>query len=117
MVEPPSPGTGGGRRADGSGSDATGGVGTGEVGVGEVDGVVRLDGVGTVGHCACGVVGLVLTLLALFVGYATVVTVSEAVPLLSTTFIVFATVFVWVALWLALDAALVRVRRPGRPVA
>lgn len=71
----------------------------------------RAGAVGGVGHAACGAIGLALTLLALSLGYATVVAVAEAVPLLSTTFIVLGAAIAWVALWLVLDAALAHSRR------
>ncbi|MFC6725810.1 hypothetical protein ACFQE1_15830 [Halobium palmae] len=67
--------------------------------------------VGGFGHLACGAAGLGITLLALSLGYAAVVAAAEAVPLLSTTFIVLGATIAWVALWLALDAALLYRRR------
>lgn len=63
------------------------------------------------GRYVCGVLGLGAALLAMFLAYSVLVAVASLVPLLSTTTIAFVGVVTWVALWLALDAARIWLRR------
>ena len=66
--------------------------------------------VGRVEGAACGAVGLGLTVVVLAFGYSVVVAVAMAVPLLSTTAIVFTWAFLWLVTWFVLVVGLVYVR-------
>jgi hypothetical protein len=56
------------------------------------------------GYYACGVVGLGLAAVSLFLTYSLLVALTSFVPLLSTTAIAFVGVVVWLGFWLGLDA-------------
>jgi hypothetical protein len=62
--------------------------------------------VGLGGHATCGVVGLGAALAVLAATYSALVAMTSLVPLLSTTWLVFAGVLVWLFVWLVLDLAL-----------
>jgi hypothetical protein len=62
--------------------------------------------VGLGGHATCGVVGLGAALAVLAATYSALVAMASLVPLLSTTWLVFAGVLVWLFVWLVLDLAL-----------
>ncbi|SFR43341.1 hypothetical protein [Halogeometricum limi] len=54
-------------------------------------------------HYLLGVVGLVVAALAMFAAYSLLVSVANLVPLLSTTFLAFVGIVLWVFVWMALD--------------
>jgi len=66
--------------------------------------------VGRVEGAACGAVGLGLTAVVLTFGYSVVVALAMAVPLLSTTAIVFTWAFLWLVTWFVLVVGVVYVR-------
>ncbi|WP_318569678.1 hypothetical protein [Salinigranum marinum] len=66
--------------------------------------------VGRVEGAACGAVGLGLTVVVLTFGYSVVVAVAMAVPLLSTTAIVFTWAFLWLVTWFVLVVGVAYVR-------
>ncbi|KAB1188650.1 MULTISPECIES: hypothetical protein [Haloferax] len=65
------------------------------------------------GNSAMGVYGLVTAMVALFLTYSMVATLSVVVPLLSTTTILFAAIVVWLVTWAILDVLASKfVRKP-----
>ncbi|AHZ21579.1 hypothetical protein E6P09_09775 [Haloferax mediterranei ATCC 33500] len=63
------------------------------------------------GNSAMGIYGLVTAMVALFLTYSIVATLSVVVPLLSTTVIIFTTIVVWVVTWAILDIVASRTLR------
>ncbi|KAB1194489.1 hypothetical protein GJR96_13970 [Haloferax sp. MBLA0076] len=55
------------------------------------------------GNSAMGVYGLVTAMVAVFLTYSMIATLSVVVPLLSTTAILLTTIIVWVVTWAILD--------------
>ncbi|MFC7203833.1 hypothetical protein ACFQJC_09915 [Haloferax namakaokahaiae] len=62
------------------------------------------------GNAAMGVFGLVVAVGALFLTYSLVSSMADAMPLLSTTAIVFLGIGMWLVVWVVLDMAASRFR-------